>query len=84
MSEDALVNTSAAQRVESGVEVWPEPERAWWVVRRMQTKLRCWAIDDVDRRFDDLYNLVCDPAFLMVAWERVAGNKGSRTPGVDR
>lgn len=50
----------------------------------MQTKLHCWAVGDPDRRFDDLYNLVCDPAFLMVAWERVAGNKGSRTPGVDR
>ena len=32
---------------------------------------------------DDLFNLVCDPAVLTVAWERVAGNKGSRTPGVD-
>jgi len=50
----------------------------------MQTKLHCWAVGDPGRRFDDLYNLVCDPAFLMVAWERVAGNKGSRTPGVDR
>ena len=24
------------------------------------------------------------PAFLTMAWERVAGNKGSKTPGVDR
>jgi RNA-directed DNA polymerase len=47
----------------------------------MQTKLHCWAVTDRDRRFDDLYNLVCDPAFLTIAWERVAGNKGSRTPG---
>ena len=36
------------------------------------------------RRFDDLYNLVCDPAFLVVAWQRVAGNTGARTPGIDR
>jgi RNA-directed DNA polymerase len=35
------------------------------------------------RRFDDLYNLVCDPAFLLVAWHRVRGNKGARTAGVD-
>jgi len=53
----------------------------------MQTKLHCWAAGESDkdsgRRFDDLYNLVCDPAFLMVAWQRVAGNKGKRTPGVD-
>jgi RNA-directed DNA polymerase len=76
MSEEASVNTGAVH--------WPEQDQAWWAVRRMQTKLHCWAVDDVDRRFDDLYNLVCDPAFLMVAWERVAGNKGARTPGVDR
>lgn len=41
------------------------------------------ATDDSDRRFDDLYNLVCDPAFLVHAWERVRGNRGARTAGVD-
>src|SRR5690349_12002886 len=50
----------------------------------MQTKLHCWAVTDGDRRFDDLYNLVCDPAFLTIACERVAKNTGARTPGVDR
>ncbi|MEU8868263.1 group II intron reverse transcriptase/maturase [Streptomyces umbrinus] len=29
------------------------------------------------------HNLVHDPATLLVAFERVAGNKGARTPGVD-
>jgi RNA-directed DNA polymerase len=29
-------------------------------------------------------NLVYDPAFLVVAWSRVRGNKGARTAGVDR
>ena len=53
-------------------------------VREMQTKLHRWAVADAGRRFDDLYNLVCDPAFLQVAWERVAGNSGARTAGVDR
>ena len=76
MSEDAPVNTGAAS--------WPSDARAFLAVRRMQTKLHCWAAADRGRRFDDLYNLVCDPAFLTIAWERVAGNKGSRTPGVDR
>ena len=52
-------------------------------VREIQTKLHRWAIDDPDRRFDDLYNLVCDPGFLLVAWDRVRGNKGARTAGVD-
>ena len=48
-----------------------------------QTKLHRWATEDPGRRFDDLYNLVYDPAFLVVAWNRVRGNKGARTAGVD-
>ena len=76
MSEDAPVNTGATR--------WPNDARAFLEVRRMQTKLHGWAAADRGRRFDDLYNLVCDPAFLTMAWERVAGNKGARTPGVDR
>jgi RNA-directed DNA polymerase len=50
----------------------------------MQTKLHQWAVDDPDRRFDDLFNFVRDPDFLTVAWERVRGNKSARTAGVDR
>ena len=49
----------------------------------MQAKLHRWAAADPGRRFDDLFNLVHDPATLIVAWERVAGNHGARTPGVD-
>ncbi len=49
----------------------------------MQTKLNRWAAADPGRRFDDLYNLVYDPAFLVTAWRRVRGNKGARTAGVD-
>jgi len=52
-------------------------------VREIQTKLHRWARDDPHRRFDDLFNLVADPAFLLVAWVRVRGNKGARTAGVD-
>jgi RNA-directed DNA polymerase len=52
-------------------------------VLKIQTKLHRWARDDPDRRFDDLFNLVTDPAFLLVAWVRVRGNKGARTAGVD-
>src|SRR6266536_3393440 len=52
-------------------------------VLEIQTKLHRWASDDPHRRFDDLYNLVCDPAFLLVAWDRVRHNKGARTAGVD-
>nr|WP_202896124.1 group II intron reverse transcriptase/maturase [Actinopolymorpha pittospori] len=52
-------------------------------VLEIQTKLHRWARDEPHRRFDDLFNLVADPAFLLVAWDRVRGNKGARTAGVD-
>ena len=76
ISEDAPVNTGAAS--------WPDPEGSHEAVRTIQGKLHCWAVADGDRRFDDLYNWVCDPRVLTVAWMRVAGNAGSRTAGVDR
>jgi RNA-directed DNA polymerase len=75
MVEDTPVNT--------GVGDGPVIEEAWWPVRRMQLKLHRWASEDKARRFDDLFNLVYDPAFLAAAWERVASNKGARTAGVD-
>ncbi|WPB88145.1 group II intron reverse transcriptase/maturase [Streptomyces malaysiensis] len=52
-------------------------------VREIQAKLHRWATDDPGRRFHDLFNLVCDPAFLLIAWERVRANKGARSAGVD-
>jgi RNA-directed DNA polymerase len=52
-------------------------------VREIQTKLHRWARDDPHRRFDDLFNLVADSGFLLVAWDRVRGNKGAATAGVD-
>src|SRR5882757_9248982 len=52
-------------------------------VSEMQAKLHRWAAADPGRRFDDLFNFVHDPATLMVAFDRVAGNTGARTAGVD-
>jgi RNA-directed DNA polymerase len=62
---------------------WPGLEQAEPRVLAMQTKLHQWAVSDPDRRFDDLYNLVYDPAFLVVAWDRVRSNKGARSAGID-
>jgi len=56
---------------------------AWDRVAGMQAKLHRWAAADPGRRFDDLFNLVHDPATLFVAFCRVAGNQGANTPGVD-
>lgn len=63
--------------------LWPDLAEAEPRVHRMQTKLHQWATALPGRRFDDLYNLVQDPAFLVVAWNRVRRNRGARTAGVD-
>jgi RNA-directed DNA polymerase len=62
---------------------WPSPAAAQERVLGIQRKLHKWSTEDQDRRFDDLHNLVCDPATLMVAWQRVRANRGSRSAGVD-
>jgi len=49
----------------------------------MQARLHRRAAADPGRRFDDLFNFVHDPATLLIAFDRVAGNKGAGTPGVD-
>jgi len=63
--------------------LWPGLDEARPRVLEIQTKLHQWATDDPDRWFDDLYNLVADPAFLVVAWDRVRGDRGGRSAGVD-
>src|SRR5438874_1923947 len=70
----SLVNTD-----ELALEMYRAERR----VLEIQTKLHRWSGDDPHRRFDDLYNLVCDPSFLLVAWDRVRNNRGARTAGVD-
>jgi RNA-directed DNA polymerase len=52
-------------------------------VLHFQRKLHDWASEDAERGFHELWNLVCDPATLLVAWSRVSANRGSRTAGVD-
>jgi RNA-directed DNA polymerase len=74
MPGGSQVNTSELEHV------LYEAERR---VREIQAKLHQWARDDPHRRFDDLFNLAADPAFLLIAWVRVRGNKGARTAGVD-
>jgi RNA-directed DNA polymerase len=76
MTGAALVNTGD-----------PELEYAFYQAERrvlgIQSKLHRWAHEEPHRRFGDLFNLVCDPAFLLVAWGRVRSNKGARSAGVD-
>ena len=74
MPEDASPNGDAPG---------PRPVGSWTRVSEMQAKLHRWAVADPGRRFDDLFNFVYDPATLIVAFDRVAGNRGANTPGVD-
>ena len=62
---------------------WPSLAEAEYRVLVMQRKLHRWAVAEPGHRFDDLANLVCDPAFLTVGWARVVGNRGAGTAGVD-
>ena len=74
MPQDAPPNGGAREGV---------PQGSWPRVAGMQAKLHRWAAADPGRRFDDLFNFVHDPATLRVAFDRVAGNHGANTPGVD-
>ena len=62
---------------------WPDLYEAEARVLKIQTKLHQWATGDPHRRFDDLFNLVADPCFLVVAWDRVRRNRGARSAGTD-
>jgi RNA-directed DNA polymerase len=73
MAREAPVNTGAPPTREHPV--------AW--VSQIQAKLHDWAVTDPGRRFDDLFNLVHDPATLRVAWDRVWQNTGARSAGSD-
>jgi RNA-directed DNA polymerase len=75
--KEALVNTGEPLD-------WPGLFAAEQRVLRMQARLHLWAAEDPGRVFKDLHNLIWHPDFLTVAWDRVRGNKGARTAGVDR
>ncbi|GAA4551898.1 group II intron reverse transcriptase/maturase [Amycolatopsis samaneae] len=62
---------------------WPGSFTAQQRVLDHQLKLHRWARSEPQRRFGDVFNLICDRATLLVAWERVSGNQGARTAGVD-
>src|SRR5512132_3085925 len=75
MPEDAPLNDDAPAET--------RPVGRYGRVQEMQAKLHRWAVANPGRRFDDLFNFVYDPATLLMAYVRVAGNLGARTPGVD-
>jgi RNA-directed DNA polymerase len=80
MPRDAAPNGDAPADQGPAADVRVGPRRR---VSEMQVKLHRWAAADPGRRFGDLFNLVHDPATLIVAWDRVAANRGARTAGSD-
>src|SRR3954469_24804079 len=78
MPKDAPPNGDAPSEDGNTGDVPVGPRRR---VSEMQAKLHRWAVADPGRRFDDLFNLVHDPATLIVAWDRVATNRGAKTAG---
>ena len=64
MPKDAPPNGDAPTGDDPSGEDWVGPRRR---VSEMQAKLHRWAATDHGRRFDDLFNLVHDPATLIVA-----------------
>jgi RNA-directed DNA polymerase len=87
MPKDAPPNSDAPTEDGPSGEDWVGPRRR---VSEMQAKLHRWAVADPGRRFDDLFNLVHDPATLIVAWDWVATNRappvrtGGPSPGSSR
>lgn len=81
----SVTRSTAGERSSTlnGDAPWPSLEEAKSRVLEHQLKLHRWASVEPERRFDDLFNLVCDRATLLVAWEQVASNRGARTAGVD-
>ncbi|MBP2369859.1 group II intron reverse transcriptase/maturase [Pseudonocardia parietis] len=80
MVRDASVNSGAGLVVDAAeVAVGSAAGR----VARTQAKYHRWAGTDRGTRFGDLFNLVCHPDYLQVAWEHVARNKGARSAGID-
>ena len=73
-SQESPVNTDAPS---------PSLAEAEARVLGIRAKLHRWANDDPGRRFAELFNLVCDPAGLLIDRHRLKGNRGARTAGVD-
>ena len=80
MPKEATPNGDAPLAVDDAGAVPVGPR---WRVSEMHAKPHRWAVADPGRWFDDLFNIVHDPATLIVARDRVATNRGAKTAGSD-
>src|SRR4051812_19564091 len=70
-----------AKTEETPVDSGDQADEAWLL--GIQRKLYQWSGTNPDDRYGDLWNWITDPRNLRSAWRRIAGNKGSRTAGID-
>src|SRR3982074_1836736 len=64
----------------------PDELALYWAERRVldhQRKLHRWERAEPGKRVGSLFNWPRDQATLWMAWERVSGNRGAQTAGVD-
>ncbi|MFI5542028.1 hypothetical protein ACIA5H_37265 [Nocardia sp. NPDC051900] len=80
---EACGDNAAKDAPPNGCAGCADPKGPWQRVSEMQDKLHRWAVADPGRPFDDVFNLVHDPATLRVAFHRLAGNRGRNSPGID-
>ena len=59
-----------------------QEDKAWLL--NIQRKLYTWSRTNPDEAYRDMWNWVTDPRNLRLAWRRVSGNRGARSPGTDR
>lgn len=52
-------------------------------IRRLQKRLAKKAIDKPSHRFDDLFNLMSNPKWVLASLKLVLANQGSKTAGID-
>ena len=67
----------------SGAPWWPTYRQAAAAGTGIQRKLHRWARNEPDRRFADLFNLVCDPATCWWPGSGSRATEGAHTAGVD-
>ena len=58
-----------------------QTDKAW--VLSVQQKLSQWSQQNPGEGYRELWNWITDSRSLRCAWDRVARNKGKRTPGID-
>ena len=66
---------------ERPVDTGHQAEQAWLL--SVQRKLYQWSREHPNEQYRELWGWFTNPCNLRCAWQRIAPNKGKRTPGID-